>query len=171
MGADANVKERQRSQVPRPDREPRYVVRATASSVLGMVPSLGLERSMEDPWTAPAVLRVLSDVPTVFVAFREHAMGRDEFGQQIDEIESLLLTAEEAEALIAWLTRHCDFLIGLTKELASECPRSNQGESIWWIDYTLSPKEYEELSFDAFGLAYVEKGSLGKKAADESAAS
>lgn len=151
--------------------ERRYVVRATASSVLGMVPSLGLERSMEDPWTAPAVLRVLSDVPTVFVAFREHAMGRDEFGQQIDEIESLLLTAEEAEALIAWLTRHCDFLIGLTKELASECPRSNQGESIWWIDYTLSPKEYEELSFDAFGLAYVEKGSLGKKAADESAAS
>ncbi len=39
MGADGNVKERQRSRVPRLDREPRYVVTATASSVVGMVPS------------------------------------------------------------------------------------------------------------------------------------
>ena len=164
MGADANVKERQRNRVPRPEREPRYVVRATANSVVGMVPGLGLERSMEDPWTDPEVLTVLSDVPTVFLAFREHMMGRDKFGQRIVEIESLLLTDEDAEALIGWLTRHCDFLTGLSKDQATECPPSNRAESIWWIDYTFSPREYDELSFDAFGLVYVESGPLPEAA-------
>ena len=28
------------------------------------------------------------------------------------------------------------------------------------IDYTFSPREYDELSFDAFGLVYVESGTL-----------
>ena len=88
MGADADVKEPRSDLVPGPDRERRYVVRATANSVVGMVPGLGLERSMEDPWTDPKVLRVLSDVPTVFLGFREHVTGRDEFQQRISCTES-----------------------------------------------------------------------------------
>ena len=136
----ATTKENQHGQATGSGHKREYVVTALAESVIGMVPGLGLERSMEDLWNDPKVISLLCNVPTIFLGFTEKQLGRSAYGEPMIEVEPLLMTCAEAEAVTMWLTQHCPFLAGLASERVDEVPASDRGESIWWMDYTIMPR-------------------------------
>ncbi len=133
-------------------REParRYLVKATARSIWGLLKYLRLEANAE-------VATILSsvDVSITFYAFRldeypQDSLERDGYWEAI--AHTLLFTGPEADELISWLAGRHEFLTGFEKQWDKlRFPHEHNGGKLWNVDFDPN----YDLAFGAVGVVFA----------------
>ena len=126
---------------------PGYVVKGVVLDMSEVSVGLHLDGPRE-MWPSTQAIESLRNVSLVFLPARISPEWFDEEGR----LRRHLFTNAEAEELIGWLARHCDYVGQVTKEIVFPTPPLPKHAAIWWLDLSFLPETYFELDFDALGV-------------------